>query len=148
MGRTYRPRNRVDRRPRRRSTAAAAADRRPVSGSSDADFGDRHQYIPEVKVAPCWGGASGAPAATPSLAPGPAALSDSDGPAQAVRTPIVATPVIANVNHVRFNLHEIRLMPATLPLAVNSAHLRWQRRAYSALTGLLPFALRRYATRA
>ena len=35
-------------------------------------------------------------------------------------------PVIANVNHVRFNLQEIRLMAATLPLAVNFAHFRWQ----------------------
>jgi hypothetical protein len=38
-------------------------------------------------------------------------------------------PVIANVNHARFNLHDIRLMPATLPLAVSFAHFRWQCRA-------------------
>jgi hypothetical protein len=38
-------------------------------------------------------------------------------------------PVIANVNHVRFILQEIRLMPATLPLAVSFAHFGWQRQA-------------------
>jgi hypothetical protein len=59
---------------------------------------------------PCWGGASGAPAATPSFKLAAGALSGSDGPAQAVRTPIVATAPIANVNHVRFNLQEIRLI--------------------------------------
>ena len=54
------------------------------------------------------------------------ALSRRDGPdpAQAVRTPNVAIPVIANVNQLRYNLQEIRLMPATLPLAVNFDHLR------------------------
>jgi hypothetical protein len=34
--------------------------------------------------------------------------------------------VIANANQLRFNLQEMRLMPATLPLAVNFAHFRWQ----------------------
>jgi hypothetical protein len=37
-------------------------------------------------------------------------------------------PKVANVNHLRFNLQEVRLMSATLPLAVSFDHLRWQRR--------------------
>ncbi len=53
-------------------------------------------------------------------------MSGSDGPAQAVNTPKVAMLVIANANQLRFNLQEMGLMPATLPLAVSFAHFRWQ----------------------
>ena len=52
-------------------------------------------------------------------------MSGRDGPAQAVKTPNVAMLVIANANQLQFNLQETRLMPATLPLAVSFAHLRW-----------------------
>ena len=34
-------------------------------------------------------------------------------------------PVIANTNHLRYNLQEIQLMAATMPLAVKFDHFRW-----------------------
>lgn len=70
-----------------------------------------------------------------NLDAGASSRKEGPDPAQAVRRLSVAIPVIANVNHLRYNVQENRLMRATMPLAENLDHFRWLDRRHRVKSG-------------
>jgi hypothetical protein len=94
------------------------------------------RWTPSTGRGPCSGGAgaAGAPATLSLKSDAAGALSGRDGPAQADRTPTTVVQANASANQLRSNLDGVRLISATLPLAVSFDHLRWHTRPV--LTGL------------